>query len=169
MNPPLPPLPGVIPAAIQVPEVALVELSSPRTNRRYIIALSKDMTSTEQKLFESYGKLLFYDNNTMNNMDPQSFEFEYLVIDLRNKNDRYFFLKQIKPVEDNFYVLLHCHGFEVEDLSDTEHYDNILISFPMKQARKSDFDKLLLVHRLPKPRWWMSLASCLFQTYQKAK
>lgn len=162
----LPPLPPVIreevPVATQVP--APVDAS-----KRFVLCITKDLSKEDERLLESFGKVLRFDSDTMSNMDPCLFEFSYLIVDYRKKNDRYFYMKHVKAVEEKFNVVLFCHSFESDDMQNENHYDNMLFKLPAKQARKNDFDALLLVERIKKPRWYMSLASCLFKTYHHAK
>ena len=137
-------------------------------SKRFVLCISKDLDKEVVRALQNYGKMLTFEDN-MNNMCPDMFEFDYLVLDLRKKQDRYFFLKQIKPVEAKYNVLLYCSNYEVDDLKDDAHYDNVLTSFPTRQARKVDFDDLLLLERLPKPRWYVSLFKCLFKWYHSGK
>ena len=48
-------------------------------------------------------------------------------------------------------------------------YDNALSSFPVRQAKREDFEMLLLMKRISKPRWWVSLLSCVLSFYHKGK
>lgn len=168
MNPPLPP-------TIVLRDMVREEKNEEKKEevhiapvKRFILCISKELDKEVVRALQNYGKMLVFEDN-MNNMCPDMFEFDYLVLDLRKKQDRYFFLKQIKPVEAKYNVLLYCSLYEVDDLKDDAHYDNVLTSFPTRQARKVDFDDLLLLERLPKPRWYVSLFKCLFKWYHSGK
>jgi hypothetical protein len=161
MNPPLPP---IIKPIEEKEEIQLV----PSISKRFVLCISKDLEKEVVRALQNYGKLLVFEDH-MNNLNPDTFDFDYLVLDLRRKQDRYFFLKQIKPLESNYNVILYCSSYEVDDLKDDSHYDNVLTSFPMRQARKKDFDDLMLLERLPKPRWYVSLFKCLFKWYHSGK
>ena len=171
MNPPLPPT--IVLRDVQEKEEKEekkeeVQKVGTAPIKRFILCISKELDKDIVRALQNYGKMLTFEDN-MNNMCPDMFEFDYLVLDLRKKQDRYFFLKQIKPVEAKYNVLLYCSNYEVDDLKDDAHYDNVLTSFPTRQARKVDFDDLLLLERLPKPRWYVSLFKCLFKWYHSGK
>lgn len=161
-------LPPVIGSSVQLAPL-IVPAEEKVGDKRYIFCISKDLSSEDKEILRDNGRVLFYNHDLMSNLCPTSFDFDYLIVDLRNKNDRYFFLKQVKPIEDKFYVILFCHKFEVEDLSNISHYDNVLSKLPMKQARKQDFNNLLLVERLPAPSCFISLAKYIFRAYNHAK
>jgi len=163
--------PSELPSSAVFPSVQLASLTVPSVseNKRYIFCISKDLSSDDKENLKDNGRVLYYNHDLMSNLPPTSFDFDYLVVDLRDKNHRYFFLKEVKPIENKFYVILYCHKFEVEDLSNLAHYDNVLTKLPMKQARKVDFNNLLLVERLPKPSCFLSLAKYIFRAYSQAK
>jgi hypothetical protein len=167
MNPPLPPIIKPLKEEEVKEEIQLGPVGIAPT-KRFVICISKELEKEVVRALQNYGKMLVFEDH-MNNLNPDTFEFDYLVLDLRRKQDRYFFLKQIKPVEAKYNVLLYCSSYEVDDLKDDAHYDNVLTSFPMRQARKKDFDDLMLVERLPKPRWYVSLFKCLFKWYHSGK
>jgi hypothetical protein len=164
-------LPPVIGSSVQLAPliVPVVPEEKVSENKRYIFCISKDLSYEDKENLRDNGRVLYYNHDLMSNLPPSSFDFDYLVVDLRNKNDRYFFLKEVKPIENLFYVILYCHKFEVEDLSNIAHYDNVLCKLPMKQARKVDFNNLLLVERLPAPSCFLSLAKYIFRAYNSAK
>jgi len=164
-------LPPVIGSAVQLAPliVPVVPEEKSSENKRYIFCISKDLSSDDKENLRDNGRVLFYNHDLMNNMSPESFDFEYLIVDMRNKSDRYFYIKEIKPIEDKFHVILYCHKFEIDDLSNIDHFDNVLCKLPVKQARKVDFNNLLLVQRLPAPSCFFSLAKYIFRAYNSGK
>jgi hypothetical protein len=137
-----------------------------KAENRFVICLSHNLSDDDRELLSSYGKVLFYDHDIHNNLDPMMLEFDYLIIDTRNKYDRYFFIEQIKHAEYPFNTILHCYDFEIEDLADESNYDNVIVQFPIKRAMRRDFNILMLSDRLPKPRWYVSMFKCLYKTFK---
>lgn len=133
--------------------------------KRFVICVSREI---DIELLKNYGKVVKYNHLLYANLDPLSFDWEYLILDHREKNDRYYHLRFIKPIENQVHVLLFCHAIENQDLKNENHYDNVLNKLPEPQARKVDFDQLLLIERLPSPKWWWSLVKCLFKNYASA-
>lgn len=166
------PLPPVI-ELLQLPESSGLEEQKRHEQKRhepkarFVFCVSRDFIQQTQ-LLSQYGKVVKYDHTLYANLDPLSFDWDYLVLDHREKNDRYYHLRFIKPIEDQVNVLLFCHAIENQDLKNENHYDNVLNKLPEPQARKVDFDQLLLIERLPAPKWWWSLVKCLFKNYASA-
>jgi hypothetical protein len=159
------PLPPVI-ELIQLAQDRVEEkIVCPTGSVRFVICVSREINL---ELLKEYGKVVKYDHTLYANLDPLSFNWDYLILDHREKNDRYYHLRFIKPIEDKVNVLLFCHAIENQDLKNENHYDNVLNKLPEPQARKVDFDQLLLVERLPAPKWWWSLVKCLFKNYANA-
>ena len=133
--------------------------------KRFVICISRDISEADHKMISEYGKVVVFNNVLYNNLDPLSYNWDYLILDHRQKADRYYHLKHIKPIENQLNVILFCHGIEIQDLKNDNHYDNVISKFPERQARADDFNSLLLIERLPSPKWWWSLAKCLFKNY----
>jgi hypothetical protein len=76
-------------------------------------------------------------------------------------------MKHIQNKKDKYLVVLYKYGFEKSDYNLNE--DNAFDKFPAKQARKEDFDALLLVQRIVKPRWYVALFQCILNAYTKVK
>jgi hypothetical protein len=141
--------------------------ASLRSLERFVICISRDFDD-QINLLKNYGKVVIYDHTLYANLNPLSFDWDYLILDHREKNDRYYHLRFIKPIENIVKVLLFCHAIENQDLKNENHYDNVLNKLPERQARKKDFDQLLLIERLTAPKWWWSLVKCLFKNYASA-
>ena len=134
--------------------------------KKFVICTTRDLKDKDRKLLESYGNVLDYSHDIHNNLSPETFPFDYLLINLNESGDRYFYMKQIKPFRDRYNVVLYKYQFEDDDILDA---DNIISSFPKRQARKLDFEMILLQERLSKPSFWLSLGSCILQTYHQVK
>jgi hypothetical protein len=134
--------------------------------KKFVICTTRDLKDKDRKLLESYGNVLDYSHDIHNNLSPETFPFDYLLINLNESGDRYFYMKQIKPFRDRYNVVLYKYQFEDDDVLDA---DNIISSFPKRQARKLDFEMILLQERISKPSFWLSLGSCILQTYHQVK
>jgi hypothetical protein len=134
--------------------------------KKFILCITRDLKEEDKALFRDY-RLVEYDDEIHRNIPVNQIRFDFLVIDLRQKGDRYCFMKEIQPHADQFHIIAYCHGFEVNDLEIP--HENAFSSFPVRQARREDFEMLLLMKRIAKPRWWMSLLSCIFSMYQRSR
>lgn len=165
MNP-LPPiihdLPRVLepPAAIHLDEVKLDH------HKKFVLCITRDLSKADKALFRHYN-MVEYDDQIHKNIKIESFPWDVLVIDLRQKGDRYAYMKEVQPRKHQYHVICYCHGFETDDI-DVE-CDNIFSSFPEAQATKEDFEMLLLLHRIKKPKWYIALASCMLSFLQQTK
>jgi hypothetical protein len=134
--------------------------------KKFILFITKDMTPEDLVLFKSYN-LVEYEDSLHKNLPIDSFEWDVLVFDLREKADRYAVSREVIPYRNLYNLIVYCHRFEVSDID--VQCDNILSKFPERQASKIDFEKLLLMKRITKPRWYVSLFNCVASVYQKTK
>lgn len=153
------PLPVVIKQPDEVKQAVLP--------KRTVLCLTRNISEDDLSLLKEYGKVLVYDHDLHNNLQPDQIDWEYLLVDLREKDDRYFYMKCIVPQKNNYQVIVFSYGFEKDEI--VPGADNHISSFPKKQARKQDFDILLLQQRIKKPRWYVSLFKCFLNAYQKVK
>lgn len=144
----------------------VVELQEKKVERRIVICISKDIDELEEKILSDYGKVVRYEHDLHNNIEINTLLFDYLIIDLRKKDDRYYFMKQIITKRDNYHVILFNYCFE--ENSDF-NCDNQINSFPKKQANKKDFDTLLLMKRIKQPRAIIDFFRKCFGLYQQLK
>jgi hypothetical protein len=134
--------------------------------KKFILCITKDLTPEDKALFADY-RLVEYDDQIHRNVPIDQIRWDFLVIDLRQKGDRYTFMKEVQPRRELYNIIVFCHGFEVDDIEIP--HDNALSSFPLRQAKREDFEMLLLMARVKKPRWWISLFSCILNFYHRTK
>lgn len=134
--------------------------------KKFVICTTRELKDKDRQLLESYGNVLDYDHNIHNNLSPDTFPFDYLLINLNESGDRYFYMKQIQPFKERYHVILYKYAFEDAKILNS---DNIISSFPKRQARKEDFEMILLQERISKPSFWLSLGACILQTYHQVK
>ena len=151
---------------MSLPKVIPLEEKKEQVAMRMVICISKDIDELEEKVLSDYGKVVRYEHDLHNNIDCDTLSFDYLIIDLRKKDDRYYFMKQILNKKDKYHVVLYNYCFE--DNSDFT-CDNIITSFPKKQANKKDFEALLLIKRIKQPRCVVDFLKKCFGVYQQLK
>ena len=161
-------LPAIIGALPDAPRVVEYEakLDVPLGVRKFVLCITKDLKEEDLALFKDY-RMVEYDDQTHRNIPIDTFAWDFLVLDMREKGDRYCLIKEVYPKKHKYHVIVYCHGFEEDDV-DVEA-DNVLTSFPIRQARREDWELLLLSHRVKKPRWYVSLFSCILGFYNKTK
>ena len=157
------PLPAIlVPPAPIVYEAKLDDIPL----KRFVLCITRDLSVGDRELFRDY-KLLEYDDRLHRNIPIGQLRFDFLVLDIREKGDRYAFLKEIQPHREQYNIIVYCHGFEIDDIEIL--HDNIISSFPEAQARREDFEMILLMERIKKPKWWLSLLGCIVRLYQRSR
>ena len=150
------PLPAVIP-------VLEAKLDIPI--KKIVLVITRDLDDEDKQLFKQF-QVTEYDHDIHHNLPINSYEWEVLVLDIREKGDRYCYLREVTPQRDKYNVVVYCHKFESDVL---ENVDNEICKLPEKQARKEDFYNLLMQKRISKPRWYVSLFKCILNAYQQTK
>lgn len=140
-----------------------------KIENRIVICTSRSISDDDMKLLQSYGKVMAYDHDLHNNLDCFSFEWAYLIIDLRCSDDRYYYMKFIQPKKLDHQIVSTLYHFAFEDEEDLVDSDNAFTAFPKKQALKSVFDSLLLLKRVKKPQTVLSFIKCCLNIYSKIK
>ena len=141
----------------------LIPLEEKKELIRMVICISKDIDEVDEKILADYGKVVRYEHDLHNNIDCDTLSFDYIIIDLRKKDDRYYFMKQILNKKDKYNVILYNYCFEENDFD----CNNVITSFPKKQACKKDFDAILLIKRIKQPRAWVDLFRKCFGLYKQ--
>jgi hypothetical protein len=149
---------------MSLPKLIPLEEKKEQVAMRMVICISKDIDELEEKVLADYGKVIRYEHDLHNNIDSSTLSFDYLIIDLRKKDDRYFYMKEILNKRDKYHVVLYNYCFEESREFDC---DNQINSFPKKQANKKDFDALLLIKRIKQPRAWVDLFRKCFGLYKQ--
>lgn len=147
------------------PVVLQGKLEIPLEIKKLILVISRDIDDSALPLFKDF-KLLTYDHDIHANLPIRSYDWEILVIDIREKGDRYCYLKEVVPNRSQYNVVVYCHAFESDLIDDC---DNEIHKLPERQARKEDYFLLLLAKRIKKPRWYMSLGSCILSAINSIK
>jgi hypothetical protein len=102
-----------------------------------------------------------------NNVRLESLEFDYLIVDLRQKEDRHYIEQVDAHLLENYNMVSLCHSFQKEDrFHDELNVDNIITKLPAKQAFKADFDRLMLQKKITKPRAYLSCIKSVLKVLQ---
>jgi hypothetical protein len=157
---------AVLPAIIQLAEV-VAAVEEKKDEKRVIICVTRDIAEDDLSLLKGYGKILSYNHNLHNNLSCDRFEWEYLVLDLRDSDCRYYYMRHVLPHKDEYSIC--CYHFPFEDQDDLLEVDSYFTSFPKEQATKKSFNELMLMKRLTKPRAAISLLKCCLALYNKTK
>jgi len=132
---------------------------------KFIICISRTLSEEDSKLLSEYGVVKEYNNDLYNNIQLEDINFDYLIVDLRRKTDRYYFMKYILPKKDIYKIVLYQYAFEDPSIE----CNNIITSLPQRQATRVIFNQLLLLGRIKEPRAWLSFLKCCLGVYKDLK
>ena len=156
-----------LPPVIQVQAPAPAPAPAPQAQKQLILCITRDLTAEQLQLFQQL-VVVKYDDDVHKNLPITSFQFDVLILDLREKGDRYCYTVQVAPNKALYNVVCYCYKFEMHEdvIADA---DNALATLPVKQATAQAFLNLLLVKRIQKPRWYISLFRCILSGYKEIK
>jgi hypothetical protein len=164
------PLPAIIPVIAQAlsdeKEEPVYQAKLDLDVKKFVLCITKDLKKEDFAVLSDY-KVVRYHDDTHRNIPINSFHWDILILDLREKGDRYCFMKEVQPARNKYNIIAYCHSFEVDDID--IDCDNVLSSFPVRQARKEDFEMLLMMKRITKPKWWKSLFTCIVNFIHQTK
>lgn len=149
-----------------VPAAALV-VPEAQDNKAFIIVISRDASEDDISLLKEYGRVIIFDHKVYKNVALDSLDFDYLIVDLRERDDRHY-IEQMDPhVLENYNLISLCHSFQKEDRFHEElGVDNIITKLPEKQAFKAEFDRLLLQKKITKPHATLSCIKSVIKVLQ---
>lgn len=151
-----------LPAVLPINEVVPQE----RIAKQFILCITKDLSDEDKALFGKIN-IVEYDDAVHKNLPIESFDFDVLVLDMRETGDRYAYMKQVHPKKDKYNVVCYTYAFEKDEI--VPEADNTLFKLPEKQATAQAFLDLLLIKRISKPRWYISLFRCVLSSYHQLK
>ena len=154
-----------LPAIIPLNEVKQPEPLRLKDKKQYILCITRDLSKQDKELFAKLD-VEYYNDKLHRNLPISSFDFDVLVMDLREQSDRYAYIKEVKPRRKDFYVILYSFGFEKDEIVDC---DNQLSKFPEAQPTAQQFLEMLLIKRISRPRWYISLFKCILSSYHELK
>lgn len=135
-------------------------------NQAFILAISRDLSDEEMELLKEYGKVVVFDAKVYTNIPIESVDFDYLVIDIRQSDDRHYLQRvNVQTLEKYNYVSI-CHSVQKnEDFHEEMGVDNVLTKLPPKQAFKNDFDRMMLQKKISKPNASISCIKSVFRLF----
>jgi len=139
----------------QLPSLApKLEREQKEEHKRFIIALSREMSPEDQAIFSQHGKVLVWSNRLVN-IPFESLEFDYLLIDVRCKDARLTLQRQdLSKYHKVAYVWWIQKGID-DFLTQLETVD--ISSVPQHAVNRSDFEHMLLSQKLSSPSILKSL------------
>ena len=151
---------------VLINEAVIVVPQERERGKQFILCITKDLSIEDRALF---GKInvVDYDDRIHKNLPVESLDFDVLVLDMRETGDRYAYVKQIHPKKDHYNVVVYSYAFEKDEI--VPEADNTLNKLPEKQATAQAFLDLLLIKRISKPRWYVSLFRCVLSSYHQLK
>jgi hypothetical protein len=134
----------------QLPSLApkLEREESKSNHKRFIIALSREMSLEDQAIFAQHGKVLMWSNRLVN-IPFESLEFDYLLLDVRCKEARLTLQRQdlgkYHKIAYVWWIQKHVDDF----LLQLETVD--ISSVPQHAVNRADFEHMLLSQKLSSP------------------
>ena len=148
-------LPPVIKQGIDLSDVKAVEMKHDG-DKPFILACSRALQAEEMELLRSYGKVLVWDES-FRNIPLGQHVFDFAVFDLNKKVHRDTLAKESLEAYHVVCIVGLLDGYD-EFASDLGA-ENLVRTFPQRQAFKSEFCRLLLSPKIRKP----SLAKTLLR------
>jgi hypothetical protein len=156
-----------LPAVIQLAEAVVAAVEEKKEDKRIIFCITRDIAEDDLSLLKGYGKVLSYNHNLHNNLSCDRFDWDYLVLDIRDSDSRYYIMKYVLPHRDEYSIC--CYHYPFEDQEDLLDSDSYFTSFPKQQATKQSFNELMMMQRIKRPRAAVSLLKCCLAAYGKIK
>ena len=142
-------LPSVIQSVIQLSEDAK-EMPPLSINdvKRNVICTTRDIKDQDLEVLRFHGKVLDYRHSIHTNVNVMEIDFDYMILDLNQSDDRMYLQKQILPKLDKINLILYKYSFQSDgNLSYTVERSD----FPPVQINQSEFNKLLLQKPIQAP------------------
>jgi|Laugresu1bdmlbsd_1035121.scaffolds.fasta_scaffold53574_2 hypothetical protein len=132
----------------------------------FIIAISRDLSDDEMDLLKEYGKVVVFHPKVYNNIPIESIDFDYLILDIRQSDDRHYLQRVNVQTLEKYNFVSVCHSVQKsEDFHEEMGVDNVLTKLPPKQAFKADFDRMMLQKKISKPNAGISCIKSVFRLF----
>jgi hypothetical protein len=156
-------------ASAKNPEEDVKDIDDLANNQIVIILHTRDITDTEERLCQKFGRIRHY-NPSMINRDLESVPTDYLFVDVRNKTFR---LNIGKVDASKFKFGAYVHKWEKPDNIFDEFCEdiNVFSSFPSsKVTYKSEFDDLLSCkNKIKSPNSCLSFLACVVNIWETVR
>ena len=96
--------------SLQVPILNSVAASQAVNDapKRLILTITRTLTEEDKMLFKDF-KLIEYYHDIHHNLPINSYDWEILILDLREKGDRYCYLKEVLSSRDQYKVIVFSY------------------------------------------------------------
>ncbi len=131
---------------------------------KFMFILTKDFDKEDIELLKEYGRVIIFNYKVYVNVPIDKLDFDYLILDIREREDRYY-LQQLDPrLLESIHMISFCHSYEkFEEYHDEIGVKNIISKLPEKHAFKEEFNRLLLLKKIGKPRAMLSCYKSLLR------
>ena len=130
--------------------------------KKIIIMTTRDISKADRKLLTTYGLVVDHNARIHLNLSLEAMQFAYLIVDLRQADDRLFYQKSVLG-NSNYHQVMYCWKWETTALQ----FESIFNEFPPIQASKIAYDRLLCTPPIEAPSACLSFLS-LVATCAKA-
>jgi hypothetical protein len=154
-------LPSVIQSVVQLsqpaPESPALVQDNPDV-KKIVIVITRDLSKENRALLTFYGRVIDYDHDIVNNIELNTIDFDYFIIDIRQLNDRMYLQKYVLPRLSEIHIILYKWSFESDN---GVQYEVERDHLPPKQVNKTIFDQLLLSKPIQEPSCVISFLKTL--------
>lgn len=141
-------LPPVIKKELDLSDVKAVDIPRHGDDKPFVLACSRPLKPEEIDLLKSYGKVLVW-HESFRNIPLAQHQFDYAVFDLNEKVHRDTMGKEDLKAYHVVCIVGLLDGYD--DFPVDIGAENLVRTFPHRQAFKNEFDKLLLAKKIRKP------------------
>lgn len=123
----------------------------------FILCLFKTLPDESISLLRQYGKVVVFSQIYIN-IFIHKLVFDYLILDFREEEGRYYYQRFIKRYMDQYNIILYRYCFETNNGIE---FHNELSTLPNRQVSKEEFDTMLLDSPIPAPNCCFSFCKFL--------
>jgi hypothetical protein len=141
-------LPPVIKRELDLSDVKAVDIPERGDDKPFILACSRLLKPEELELLKTYGKVLVW-HESFRNIPLSQHQFDYGIFDLSEKTHRDTLAKEDLTAYHVLCIVGLLDGYD--DFASDLCAENLVRTFPHRQAFKKEFDRLLLAKKIRKP------------------
>lgn len=141
-------LPPVIKRELDLSDVKAVDIAERNGDKPFILACSRPLKPEELELLKTYGKVLVW-HESFRNIPLSQHAFDYATFDLSEKTHRDTLAKEDLKAYHVVCVVGLLDGYD--DFPSDIGAENLVRTFPHRQAFKKEFDRLMLSPKIRKP------------------
>jgi len=119
----------------------------------FILCIYKSISKHDLDHMKQHGRVVEF-GNAFVNRPIDSYPFDYLILDFREDDHRYYFQRHVYHHSSNYHLILYRRFFETNN---GLTFHNEIIDFPPHNVFKEEFDNHLLENPIPAPNCCLSL------------